>query len=277
MKLLKLRSASHKKYEELLLKKDELKAEAEEIQNEYSRVFGELKTLLFKERMECVRKKKVINYCQMMMIEEIPIEKEKMESFVDQAMKELNDTLQGMIDKNEESKRLENVDKDTLKKIKQIYFRIAKQIHPDMNPDLKDDATIKDLWNRTLVAQKQNQLKEIEEVEYLLKKYLANINNKKEDIEIPDIDEKIDKLNEEIEKIKTTEPYLYKYLLADEKAVEEEKQSILNELNEYKEYGEKLDNIIKEFDIKDKNTKEEKPKIKKARKPSTKTKKKSKK
>lgn len=277
MKLLKLRSASHKKYEELLLKKDELKAEAEEIQNEYSRVFGELKTLLFKERMECVRKKKVINYCQMMMIEEIPIEKDKMESFVDQAMKDLNDTLQGMIDKNEESKRLENVDKETLKKIKQIYFRIAKQIHPDMNPDLKDDATIKDLWNRTLVAQKQNQLKEIEEVEYLLKKYLANINNKKEDIEIPDIDEKIDKLNEEIEKIKTTEPYLYKYLLADEKAVEEEKQSILNELNEYKEYGEKLDNIIKEFDIKDKNTKEEKPKIKKAKKPSTKTKKKSKK
>ena len=49
------------------------------------------------------------------------------------------------------------------------------------------------------------------------------------------------------------------------------------ELNEYKEYGEKLDNIIKEFDIKDKNTKEEKPKIKKAKKPSTKTKKKSKK
>lgn len=250
MKLKKLKNASHERYAELLLKKDSLKAEAEEIQNNYSSVFGELKTLLFKERMECIRKKKIINYCQRMLLEDKEIIHEELTTFVDQAMKELNDTLQKMIDETEESKKLENIDKKTLKKIKTIYFRIAKKIHPDMNPALKDDENIKDLWNRTLVAQKQNQLKEIEEVEFLLNKYLGGKDSNKE-IEIPDIDEKIAKLNEEIEKIKTTDPYLYKYLLADENAVNEEKKNILAEIKEYKKYSKELDAIIKEFDIKE--------------------------
>ena len=248
-KLAKVKAASYERYSELLLKKDELKKEAEEIQNDYSVVFGELKTLLFKERMECVKKRKIISYCQRQMVEDKQIIEAELNSFVDQAMQELNDTLQAMIDQNEKSKKLENIDKATIKKIKTIYFRIAKLIHPDMKPELKDDETIKDLWNRTLVAQKQNQLKEIEEVEFLVKKYLDSISGKKRHVEIPDVEEKIARLIEEIEEIKTTNPYLYKYLLANEDAVNEEKKSILSEIDEYKRYGEELDSLISEFEI----------------------------
>ncbi|HPY85255.1 MAG TPA: hypothetical protein PLS20_09510 [Ruminococcus flavefaciens] len=67
------------------------------------------------------------------------------------------------------------------------------------------------------------------------------------EITIPDIDFKIERLYEEIEKIKTTDPYLYKNLLEDSASVQEKKNALDEELNEYKEYAKQLDQELKQF------------------------------
>ena len=41
-----------------------------------------------------------------------------------------------------------------------------------------------------------------------------------------------------------TDPYQYKFILEDPKAVEEKKQSLREELQSYIEYSEQLDNIL---------------------------------
>ena len=53
----------------------------------------------------------------------------------------------------------------------------------------------------------------------------------------------------EIEKIINTDPYQYKYLLSDFDAVEEKKNEIKNEKEDYVKYGEELDKVIAEFNI----------------------------
>lgn len=247
--VLKTKNSSFEQYEELLIKKDLLKEEAEQIQSEYSRTFGELKTILFKENMQCIKKKKTIHYCKNALALNKPIIRKELNAYVKKEMKQLNDILQKMTEENEKSKKHEKINKEALKEIKKIYFRIAKLIHPDMNPSLKYDDTIKDLWNRTLVAQKEKQLKEIQEVEFLVNKYLESINLNNNEIIIPDIDDKIKKLIEEIEEIENTEPYLYKTLLDDEKAIEIEKKHIQKEIDEYVEYGKQLDSIIERYTI----------------------------
>ena len=64
------------------------------------------------------------------------------------------------------------------KEIKNIYYKIAKLIHPDTNPSLAKDENIKSLWNRTIIAYNCNDLKEIEELEVLVNQYLESINYK---------------------------------------------------------------------------------------------------
>ena len=63
-------------------------------------------------------------------------------------------------------------------------------------------------------------------------------------IEIPDIEEKISELEQEIQRIMETDPYQYKFLLGDKEAVEEKKRSLEEELKQYQDYGEQLDGIL---------------------------------
>ena len=43
---------------------------------------------------------------------------------------------------------------------------------------------------------------------------------------------------------KSTDPYQYKYLLGDRKAVEEKKQSLRDELKEYEDYSSQLQEVL---------------------------------
>lgn len=66
---------------------------------------------------------------------------------------------------------------------------------------------------------------------------------------IPDINERIFELNEEIEKILNTDPYQYKYLLSDNELVDEMKKDLNDELTDYKKYEEELNEVITSFGI----------------------------
>ena len=53
------------RYEEVLLRRDSLRKKAEQYQISYFRVFGDLLVDSFTIRVECIKKKKIIAYCQM--------------------------------------------------------------------------------------------------------------------------------------------------------------------------------------------------------------------
>ena len=62
--IIKVKNTSYARYEELLLRRDGLKKECFQLEKEYSRVFGELVIAVFREQMDCVKKKKTIEFCQ---------------------------------------------------------------------------------------------------------------------------------------------------------------------------------------------------------------------
>ena len=70
----------------------------------------------------------------------------------------------------------------------------------------------------------------MEETEVAINSYLEQLDLGTMDIEIPDIEEKIEELEDEIRDIKSKNPYLYKYILTDEKSVQEKKDSLTAEL-----------------------------------------------
>lgn len=67
------------------------------------------------------------------------------------------------------------------------------------------------------------------------------------EIEIPDIEVKIQNLENEIYEILTTEPYTFQELLDEEQAVREKKEALQKELDEYRKYHSELDGILNQL------------------------------
>ena len=240
---------AYEKYEELLIKRDVLNKEAYKYQLAYIREFGELLTQAFEAKIKCIEKKKIIAYCQARKNRGEKISAIELDHYINNVMSDYYDELNSMLETNKSLAHGQSISGMEYRKIKRLYYKIAKQIHPDMNPSLKDDETIKDLWNRTVIAYENNQYEELEELDVLVNSYLASINYQHEELEIPDVYEKIIKLNEEIEEIYRNNPYQYKFLLMDNEAVQEFKEEIQDEIDSYNKYIEELDKIIEDFQI----------------------------
>ena len=65
MQMIRIAGSDYSQYEELLLRRDELEKEAEHIFLEYTRIFGDISTEIFKLKSDCIVLKKSISYCIM--------------------------------------------------------------------------------------------------------------------------------------------------------------------------------------------------------------------
>ena len=104
-----------------------------------------------------------------------------------------------------------------------------------------------ELWQRTVIAYNHNDVKELSELEVLVRHVLSELGEGNIRVEIPDIEEKIDALKTEIRDITRSEPYIYKDLLENEDAAEKKESGLEDELRSYKEYHQKLDEEIRKI------------------------------
>lgn len=246
--IIKVKSSSYLRYEELLLKKEELKKEANNYGFLYEQAFDVLSKEVSAYRLDCVKKRKIISYCRSMLSSGSIIIKKELDEFVEKALKDYQDTLDYLNEDDSIQDEKTITDEEKLKSIKLIFRQLAKQIHPDSNVDLKDDPTIIDLWNRANIAYNCANLEELEEIQVLTNRYLQATNRKYVDIEIVDINEKIFNINRSIYKITHTKPYIYKYILENEESINKKKEELTKELNDYKRYCEELEEDVNKFE-----------------------------
>lgn len=247
--LILIRKASYAKYEEVLLRRDNLRKEAEQYNLDFIREFGDLITEAFSMKIECIRKKKMISYCQRIANQGKVIMADNLFEFIEREMREYQEELDAMLRDVSAVKNSSAISPMDLRKIKEIYYRLVKLIHPDIHPELAESKVISDYWQRIVIAYRYNRLKDLEELELLVKQYLETKGYDPNNMEIEDIDAKILKVQEEIEEIITTNPYLYKLLLADPAEVKEKKREYEDEISAYQKYSEELDGILATFNI----------------------------
>ena len=120
-----------------------------------------------------------------------PVDQAELQNYLSQEMKEYNRKLSEMIQENEIAHSGEIISEETAAKIKKLYYRLAKQIHPDMNPKTNEIPELKELWQRIVVSYRANDLEELEEAEILVNKFLADHHLDGNEIKIQDIDTKI--------------------------------------------------------------------------------------
>lgn len=247
MDIIFIKDGRYDEYESLLLDRDRYRKEAELALRQYIHEFGDRIAAVFKQKVACIERKKMLSYCMIYRNRGESVDMQKVQEHIKRDMKEYQQQLHDMIADNEACKNMKRIPEHHVMKIRQIYRRIAKKLHPDMNPLTEQHEELMELWQRNVTAYNCNDLKELEEIEVLVDKAFEALGQGQTEITIPDIDFKIERLYEEIEKIKTTDPYLYKNLLEDPALVQEKKNALDEELNEYKEYAKQLDQELKQF------------------------------
>jgi len=253
--IVKVSDGAYIRYEELLLKRDSLRKEGFQYQQSYIREFGELIIAVFNEKMECIRKKKTIEFCQAALNRGMSVDMAQLRKYLDKELAAMRQQLGEMVDEYDAAKGSGVVSERDLLKIKKIYRKLAKRMHPDMNPKTPESEELTDLWNRINVAYNCNDLKELEELEVLANAALERLGADAAEIVIYDIESRIAALEAEIKRIRETNPYAYKYILEDPKAFADKKKSLEDELQSYKEYAVQLDEVIEGLGIKPGDTK----------------------
>lgn len=241
-----VKTDSKDEYEEMILRRDRYKKEALHFQEEYYRIFGDLIQECFSLKIQCIRVKKEISFCQMYVNKGQSISLEALHQYMDQVMKEYDEQLKELVQQIQGAKAAKPISFESHQKIKKIYRKIARRIHPDLHPEFFEKEEIQELWQRAKIAYECNALEELQMVEVLLEKLIqGNLEN----IEIDNIFSRIEKLKDEIETIRSTIPYQYRYLLESDESVHEYEEELKQEIDEYQNYLRELEEIFKRFDI----------------------------
>lgn len=249
MDLIKVKNASYDRYEELLLKRDQLLRECGGILTSYTKEFGELSALLFEQKVECIKQKKAIAYCQALINRGDSIDPSEMQNYLDQNMAMYYDELKRMLRENEQARESKVASLADERRAKKLYRRLAKTLHPDINPMTLENPVLEDLWNRIVVAYHGINPIELANLEILVNKAVSEMGMDSMEIDIPDIEERIQALEDEINEIITSEPYVWQDLLEDQEQVKAKKEALQKELDEYTKYHAELDSMLEQLII----------------------------
>ncbi len=244
MDLIRSADSKYTEYENLLLERDQLAKEAGQIWTAYLQMFGKLISDNYEEKLECIKCKKTIAFYQKAMNQGGAADAAAMEKYLEQEMAEYYAKLRKMLTDNEEANGAGTSTPYEAERSKTLYRRIAKLIHPDINPQTDHSEQLQELWNRTLIAYHHNNVKELAELEVLVRKVLKDLGADGVKADVPDIEEKIDAVRAEIDQITHSEPYSLKYLAEDNHASEKKKAELQEELESYRKYHRELNGII---------------------------------
>ena len=247
--LIKSTNASYILYEELILKKENLRREAAQFYVDYMRLFGDQLAEVFRKKIECIRKKKMIAFCQRCVNQGKTINAVELHSHIDAEMAEYEAELNRMKEEAKAAQNAKIISREDVRKIREIYYRLARKIHPDMRPETSNDPKLLEYWNRIVNAYRYNCLEKLQELEVLVN--CDCVGTSAAEPVIPDIGKKIARTEKEIERIISTTPYTYRFLLEDDVQVNRKLEELQNEIEEYMQYSVELDEVLKNFPVKE--------------------------
>ncbi len=242
--IIRVKTAGYDRYEELLLQRDQYRKDADTAFLNYVREFGEEIRANFELKVECIRIRKSIAYCQAALNHGKKIDAVAMQQMLALEMQQYYDELQQMTETNETCRRLETASAYDVQQIKKLYRELAKQLHPDINPETSKSKKLIEIWNCIVAAYKANDLSELNALRVLANKALNELGMGSEEIEIPDIDKRIAELEEEIESIVSKDPYQYRFLLRAPDLVEQKHDELKKEHREYEEARQQLQALL---------------------------------
>lgn len=239
--------AMSEEYEELLLRRDQLFRESGSYMTAYTQEFGDLITANFELKVECIKKKKTISYCRRRMNRGLAIDTTRMQAEIDQEMTLYYTQLKEMLDDTERAKKAGTISEYRLSRAKKIYRRLTKILHPDINKKTAENENLMELWTRIAEAYQKSNVDELDDLEVLVRRAMEEMGDDSFELNLDDIETRIERVENQINEILTTEPYIYGEILCDEEKKQAYKEQLQAEHDDYEQYLESLTKALDEM------------------------------
>ena len=234
-------------YEELLLRRDQLFRESGSYMTAYTQEFGALITANFELKVECIKKKKTISYCRKRMNRGLAIDTTRMQAEIDQEMTLYYTQLREMLDDTERAKKAGTISEYRLSRAKKIYRRLTKILHPDINKKTAENKNLMELWTRIAEAYQKSDVDELDDLEVLVRRAMEEMGDNSFELNLDDIETRIERLENQINEILTTEPYIYGEILCDEEKKLSYREQLQAEHDDYEQYLKSLTKALDEM------------------------------
>lgn len=225
----------------LLLERDELQfVICKNIETEYMLKLGSIEYKAYEAQCAALRLKRKIELIQAKKNRQEKVIISAIEETLDtefaEYQKQLNEQIDKMNDALKRSKAEVLSDEDN-KKLKKLYRKIVKALHPDINPDVSQAQV--QLFDNAVSAYKNGNLGTLRIIGEMVgnsplpeqhKDALTQLNEEKERLQ-----NLLKAIRDSIEQIKSEYPYTMKEIIEDEEQTEQKKKELENILSQYNE------------------------------------------
>jgi hypothetical protein len=234
-------------YENLIIEKEQYMKDALAYEIGFMREFGELFADNFKAKIECIRLKKTIGFCQAKINRGIKINVDEMNSQIDDDMHGYYSELKRIMRDAKEIIERGKATDDAIETSKNIYHRIAKVLHPEINRQTENVQRLKELWNQANDAYYKYDVYALSNIEVAVDKTLAELGTAGFEIDERRIDEKIEILKKQIARIANGKPYTYGEILNNDTKKKLKKSEMQREIEDYKVYATNLEELLEQL------------------------------
>lgn len=198
---------------------------------EYKVYEAQCEWLRLKRKQELIQAKK--NRQELISIPEI---EEVLDKEFEEYQTKLNDQIEKMNEALHRSKGKALTDEDS-KRFKKMYHTVVKKLHPDLNPNVT--AAQRDMFEKAVEAYEHGDLQTMEIIHEMINdpQHEPEDNNvmKRLAYEKDRLKGLIKVIDRDIERIKREYPYSVKHLVDDERLMEEERNSLEELFEQYKQ------------------------------------------
>ena len=227
-------------YEDLLCKREAYAREADSILLSFNKEFGWKIKENFELKLACIQLKKRIAYCQKQLNYGQSIDSDQMESYVEAEMLHYYDELKRIIDQYEAGRDSVTAQRWAIRRAKEIYRKLAKRLHPDINKVTVENPKLFELWNRIIRAYHRVDVEELENLEVIAGRILADMEGVTFEYSFSNVEERIARVERQIREIISSEPYTLERFLEDEELKQQKHESLDSERKEYLQYTDEL-------------------------------------
>ena len=220
----------YKRYVRLLLEKEKIVKTNFQVQQRFIELFGDLRLEMLKVEIEIAKIKKEMEYLVRKKNRNESYDLEEMDDFVNQALEGMRAQYERMKEEQTQLKNKKMLSQEEVKEVKRLYRRLVKLVHPDLNPHQTKEQ--KELWHQLQEAYQNNDLVWLRELNVLI----VFKTKGHEEVEIEDLEDKIEVMREEIALLKEEDLYQMRELVFDEEWIEAYKEQYERERSDFEVY-----------------------------------------